>query len=121
VTYEEQNHAVMIDSLTYDNWFDLLPLIVDTYHDQGRYDEGEAVKYVLEHRWRPSRLSKDVEAYRWTATMGYASSKQAQKQVSVKFRDAVNRNDYEEKIGVLLQAFIDVCLSGIKPDEETIS
>jgi hypothetical protein len=121
VTREEQNHAALIGSLTYANWFDLLPVIVDTYADQDRWDEAEAVKYVLEHGWRPSRLSRDVEAYRWTATMGYASTKHAQKQVSVKFRDAVNRNDYEDKIGVLLQAFIDVYLSGIMPGEETVS
>jgi hypothetical protein len=87
----------MIDSLTYDDWFDLLPIIVDTYHDQGRYDEGEAVKYVMEHRWRPSRLSKDVDAYRWTATMGYPSLNKFQKQVSVKFRDAVTRTTTKRK------------------------
>jgi hypothetical protein len=119
VTDAESNHAALIESLTYANWFDLLPVIVDTYADQDRWDEAEAVKYVMEHGWRPSRLSRDVEAYRWTATMGYASSKQAQKQVSVKFRNAVNKNDYEEKIGVLLQAFIDVYLSGIKPDDDS--
>jgi hypothetical protein len=97
VTDAESNHAALIESLTYANWFDLLPVIVDTYADQDRWDEAEAVKYV----------------------MGYASSKQAQKQVSVKFRNAVNKNDYEEKIGVLLQAFIDVYLSGIKPDDDS--
>lgn len=50
-TTAQANIDSLLDALTLDNWFEMLPILADAYRDADRWDDAEAVEWL----WRKGR------------------------------------------------------------------
>lgn len=108
----------LLASITYDTWWEYLPLISDAYRDAGMWDEGEAVGEMISGRWIPDVDVIGAE-YRWTAF----TITEGHQPVSRAFRNWIHNPDYgylpgwSKDLGLLLTLFVKCRLAGLTPTD----
>lgn len=49
----------LLQSLTWDNWFDMLPILSDAFREAKGWEAGDAVDWLIENRKRPRQVCYD--------------------------------------------------------------